>query len=512
MRELNGRILAAHNYDPAFRYSPPKADKNNIMPRFGIVWNPRTDHNGLLGLLAGGQKLVLRVGYALTYDASFININVGVFQSHPFVAVQNTSLTNAFTALVNTTVPTLVNPHLLSRTAVAKDFRSPAVDHISLDLQRELSGDYLIKVGYVRTRGTGLFQTIDGNPRLPCQFGTGAGMCNTTGIDRNSGAPLPGGLIPIVSARRDPAHGNIQIRGNAASSIYNALQSSLEKRWNCGLGFSVNYTWSAFIDTASEIFSDAQDSLGQDPYDLTADRARSRYDIPHGLKGNIVYELPFLRAQQGVAGKLMGGWQITSFFNFDSGVPFTVFNGSDPAGVQVLSPGAVRPNVYSALDLSRMSITQLFVLNQQQRSSAIAEAQRIFNSLPPGPCVPGWLPGPPLPVTLFSAPRGRIECNPHGSARTLVVEFNGVPEGQRVGNAGRNILRSDGMRAIDVGIIKNLRLGEQVRTRFWADVFNVFNTRNFGIPSGVASSPAFLNQWATDGGNRRIRIGARLVF
>jgi hypothetical protein len=29
------------------------------------------------------------------------------------------------------------------------------------------------------------------------------------------------------------------------------------------------------------------------------------------------------------------------------------------------------------------------------------------------------------------------------------------------------------------------------------------------LPSG---SPGFLNQWATDGGNRRMRFGARLVF
>jgi len=44
------------------------------------------------------------------------------------------------------------------------------------------------------------------------------------------------------------------------------------------------------------------------------------------------------------------------------------------------------------------------------------------------------------------------------------------------------------------------------------DCFNAFNSRNFGIPSGVASSPGFLNQWATDGGNRRIRFGLRLLF
>jgi hypothetical protein len=56
------------------------------------------------------------------------------------------------------------------------------------------------------------------------------------------------------------------------------------------------------------------------------------------------------------------------------------------------------------------------------------------------------------------------------------------------------------------------QVAENVRAQLWIDCFNAFNSRNFGIPSGVASSPGFLNQWATDGGNRRIRLGVRLVF
>jgi hypothetical protein len=35
-------------------------------------------------------------------------------------------------------------------------------------------------------------------------------------------------------------------------------------------------------------------------------------------------------------------------------------------------------------------------------------------------------------------------------------------------------------------------------------MFNATNTRNFGIPDSRINSANFLNQWATDGGNRRI--------
>jgi hypothetical protein len=43
-------------------------------------------------------------------------------------------------------------------------------------------------------------------------------------------------------------------------------------------------------------------------------------------------------------------------------------------------------------------------------------------------------------------------------------------------------------------------------------MFNATNTRDFGIPTASVNSGAFLNQWTTDGGRRRIILGARLVF
>jgi Carboxypeptidase regulatory-like domain len=510
LRELNKRILAANNNDSAFKFEPqPKSDTNNWMPRIGFSWNPQGGDKGLVGFLTGGNRLVLRAGYSRTYDANFTSINSNVFLAFPFVATQTTSLTNAFTTLINTTVADVSNPLQLNRSVVPEDFRAPAADQISLDVQRELNVNLILKLGYIRTRGTGLFQLVQGNPRVPCPFGTGPGTCNTTGIDRNTGVPLPPGS-QVVAPRVDPSHGPIALRTNSASSTYDALQISLEKRLSRGVSFGVHYTWSTFIDTVSEIFipSIAESSVSQDPFDRRSDRARSAYDRPHRLSGNIVYELPLFRKQQGFTGKLLGGWQINSFFNFQSGAPLTALNGSDPTDASLIT--SIRPNVFTNLDVSRMSMAQLYAINEKLRTQAMAQAQQIFNSLGPGPCVFGWLPGPPLPFTLFSAPRARITCN--GGQRLLAVDFNGVPEGQRVGRAGRNIMRADDMRLVDLGIVKNTQIRENVRAQIWVDSFNAFNSRNFGIPSGVASSPGFLNQWATDGGNRRIRLGVRLVF
>lgn len=526
LKALNERILAANNNNPGFVYEPqPQVDTDNFMPRLGFNWNPRTRDTGILGFLTGGDKTVLRGGYSRTYDANFININLNIFSSFPFVAIQDVPAGQPSFATLQTlrggspTIPSVAAALLQTRTVVSEDFRAPAYDQFSVELQRELSSDMVMKVGYVRTRGTGLFQTVDGNPRLPCPFGSGlagTNTCNNTGINPLTGTAVPTRLAPRV----DPARGTIRLRTNSASSTYDALQVSLNKRLSRGFSGGVHYTWSVFIDDASEIFnpSGGEVAVSMDSFNRDLDRARSSYDRPHRLAGNIVYEFPFFRSQNGFVGKLLGGWQVNSNFTFQSGAPFSVLNGLDPAGalagINALVGDAIRPNVYTNLDVSRMTVTELFILNQQLRNQAVATAQANFAALPPlmgQPCVPGLLPGAPLNNLLFARATARITCSATG-VRGFVIDFNGIEPGQRVGNAGRSLLRSDGIRNVDFGVIKNTMIGERMRVQLRADMFNVFNERNFGIPEGRGNAASFLNQWATDGGNRRIILGARFVF
>ncbi len=90
--------------------------------------------------------------------------------------------------------------------------------------------------------------------------------------------------------------------------------------------------------------------------------------------------------------------------------------------------------------------------------------------------------------------------------------FRTLGTGERVGNAGRNILRADGINNIDFGLLKNVRVSEGNTLQIRADFFNMTNTRNFGIPNGNVTSANFLNQWGTNGGNRRVIFGLRYSF
>ena len=91
--------------------------------------------------------------------------------------------------------------------------------------------------------------------------------------------------------------------------------------------------------------------------------------------------------------------------------------------------------------------------------------------------------------------------------------FRLLEPGERVGNAPRNLLRSEKLFLVDFGIIKNTRISENVRFQVRADMFNVLNKRNYGVPiDGRVNSANFLLDGAVAAGNRRIILGARLIF
>lgn len=444
---INNRIVAGAGGNEEFRMKnlPPR-DLNNWAPRVGF--NYRFGKGpGVLGWLTGDEKLVMRGGYARSYDHNFVNLTLNVASAFPFLNsvnfISGGRAEQAFTRIQNARfsgVP--ANPRTANRTILSPDQRSSVAEQFSFQMQREFSNNWMATVGWVGTKGTGLYQTIDQNPIIP-----------------NSS--------PAV--RVDPNFGVVRNRCNCASSVYHSLQTSLEKRLSQNFAMGAHYTWSKFIDYASELFNPnalSDVAIPQDSFNRRADRGPSTFDRTHRITVNGVYEVPFFRDQKGFAGKLIGGWQLNPFMTFQTGAPFTVLNGADPggrlAGISGLVGVAIRPNVNTNMDLSSMGVPELY---------------RLWNTTP-------------------AAQR----------------YFTQVTAAQGLGNAGRGILRADGIGNMDVSVVKNTKIGERVNTQLRGDFFNLTNTRNFGTPDGRVNSAAFLNQWNTDGGRRRIQISMRLQF
>ena len=446
LADNNQRIVAAFNGDERYRYTPvPPRDTNNWAPRFGFNYR-FGQGGGPLGWLTGDGKLVLRGGYSRTYDVAFNNIALNVGTAFPFRLVVDIPLDpslpslrpNAFTLMEQVrrgNVPPPANPNLITRTITSRDFRAPLAEQFSLQTQRELRGNLALSIGYVATKGTALFQSIDGNRPIP---GTG-------GVQR-----------------ADPTKGIIRERCNCTSSIYHSLQTSLEKRLSSNFSMAAHYTWSSFIDGASEVFNPSvsgEIAFPQNPLDRASDRGRSTYDRPHRFTINGVFELPFMREQKGFLGQVIGGWQINGFLTLQSGAPFTVLNGSDPGGIVTgnLVGTSIRPFLNTNLDLSSMKVRE-------------------------------------------------IQAGGGGAL------FRGVTAANPIGNAGRNILRADGINRLDFGLIKNIRVHEGHTAQLTANFYNATNSRDWSIPEGIFTSAAFLNEGAAEAANRRVQLGLRYTF
>jgi hypothetical protein len=450
LQTLNDSVVARYNNNPDFRVDPlPGRDTNNWAGRFGFNYRlPKVKW-------LTGDNTVLRGGYSRTYDIIFNNMALNVFSSFPFtlitapapnVQVGATRLIgNAFGTIdpirAGTVFPAITNPRQIVRTTVDSSFRAPLTEQFAFQMQRELSKDWVMTAGWVGTKGTALFQSLDGNPTIP---GSGG------------------------QRRVDNTRGVIRQRANSASSIYHSLQVSLEKRLSRNFSMATHYTWSSFIDDASEVFNASvagEVAVPQDSFNRRADRGRSTYDRPHRFVVNGVWETPWFRNKKNLAGYALGGWQVSGFLTFQSGSPFAPLNGADPGnrltGIDGLIGNSIRPNLNTNLDLSRMTLEQLW-------------------NVPGGP-------------------------------RSL---FSQVTAANPIGNAGRNILRSDGIGNLDVAVNKSFTMpwGEAHRLNLRMEMYNATNTRNFGIPNASVNNPAFGNQWLTDGGNRRIIMGLRYTF
>ncbi len=443
LSEENSRIVSANSGRTGYAIDKgPARDVNNWAPRFGFNYR-LGKFKGPLGSMLGDNKTVIRGGYSRTYDFAFNNILLNIYSAWPFTYVlqRPARSTQAFTTIdgirKGAAAPLPANLMTIPRTLVNDSFRSPFAEQFSIGIQRELAGGFAMNIGYIATKGTALFQSVDGNPTIPGSGGT---------------------------QRVDNTRGVLRLRANTGSSSYHSLQTSIEKRFSKGYQFSAHYTWSAFIDDQSEIFNSSvagEVAVSQDSYNRRGEKGRSTYDRPHRFSINGIWEVPVGRDQKKLISNVIGGWQLGGFLTFQSGAPFSPLAGNDPgfrlSGIDALIGNALRPNVATTLDISKQKVEDLFAVRS----------------------------------TLFSA---LSAANP-------------------IGNAGRNILRADGIANVDMVLNKRIRIPfEGHAMNFRAEFYNLANSRDFGIPNAFFSAAPFLNQWNTNGGGRRIVMLLRYQF
>jgi hypothetical protein len=196
----------------------------------------------------------------------------------------------------------------------------------NVSVQRELPFSTVAEVSYVGRHA--LHQQIAANLNQ-LQPGTLTNPANK-GISANALRPFLG-------------YGPINYVEQTGTTAYEGLQVDVNRRFTHSLGFDVAYTFASTRDCDS-----FQKQLIPNTFDPKSICGPSDYDIRQVLALNAVYQLPFKSGSR-LLNQVLGGWQLTQAYQFQTGAPFSIATSQDIAGVgagsgsQLLqvAPGAV---------------------------------------------------------------------------------------------------------------------------------------------------------------------------
>ena len=190
-------------------------------------------------------------------------------------------------------------------------------------------GDVLADVGYVGNVGRHIPIDIDINQPVPGAYVT-AGIAAPGGIKSSN-------ALTLNRIRPYPGWGVISTNEPIASSNYNGLQTALTKRFSSGSEFGLSYTWSKAFAVGGNVASGKIQNI----YNLKADYGYSSFQRNQIFAAQWVYGLPFYRSQRGIAGHLLGGYELNGVVNLLSGGFSTAkTSGVDPGGIGLLNSGA----------------------------------------------------------------------------------------------------------------------------------------------------------------------------
>jgi hypothetical protein len=120
---------------------------------------------------------------------------------------------------------------------------------------------------------------------------------------------------------------SVQMSGAFGRGNYNAAFVSLTQRSYKGLTVNTNFTWSRSMGT--QFYAQANNGINpNNGYDFEnwGSYGPQPYDIRFVYNLQALYQLPFHKNQQGLIGRLLGGWAIAPFFYIRSGYPLFVYS------------------------------------------------------------------------------------------------------------------------------------------------------------------------------------------
>jgi outer membrane receptor protein involved in Fe transport len=405
-------------------YNP---DWFNVGPRVGFAWTLDDDSatviRGGSGVLFSPIMLALiqnnvadpLIGAATQYnrtDLAARGLNWGTYADEIQEAVRTDRGGQK-------TVFSLIDP----------DLRAPYTIQSMINVQRTLGGTWMAEVGYLRTDGR--------------NFPLSRPL--STAFDRQTGA------------RPNPALGALSgvYLTSEQTMVYNAIQSSVRRRFADDVGLGFHYTYSrGYAEQGGSLVSNFVNSdyfVTQDFFDPFFDRNPLSQEARHRIAFDAMYQLPSFG--RGWIAQTLGGWQLSGILQARTGVPLRV---TQPSGIVNSRPDLVGDD--PVLDDWRDT---LLYLDRSQ-----------FALVPTSPITQATL---------------------------------------RAGTANPGLIRGPGNWTVNASLVKGFPVRDQMRLELRLDAFNAFNRVNYSNPNTNITSPDF-GKLLSSAGARTAQLGARFSF
>jgi len=459
MNLRGGPLFAAFEGNPRWGGN---TDWNSFGPRFGFAWQVR-------------PGTVLRGGYGMFFSSNIGNLDTTVnipstFSTNiTYISSQDRGFT-PFTTLANPFPAGILQPvgNRLGRASLLGQSVSflapgralPYTQQWQFGIQHSLPLQMRLEIAFVRQLSLKGLEGFSLNEKPDAYL--------ALGTQENVQVPNPFyGIFPAevsmgsskTIAQRQlwlayPQYtGVTQNASNTRTTVYHAVQVSLEKRLTHGLSLLANYTGSKMIE------NNITSLVNTRHY-----RAISSMDTPHMVNLAWVYDLPFgsgrpLLPRRGPLDKILGGWSLSGRYTYQSGRPLSI---SDSNGRPI----------------------------------------RIRNAAKSGP-IEKRLGDQVDPVT-------RQVLNPYFDTTAFVslpTQYTISPEPPYFGE-----LRNPASRGLSASLIKRVRIKERLSLDARLDASGVTNTPNWGSPGTNMADKANFGVITTADGSRTMQLAFRAVF
>lgn len=485
----------------AFRTGNPgiAANYGNVSPRFGFSWNP------------GGGKTLVRGGYGIYFNthnyALLANTRFGPPLNYTVSLSQFTG-GNTFDNIVNGTAPIVTATsaqvgsfgslaNFGSITSVTKHLDNPYIQNYSLGVQYQLGNKTVVAADYIGSVSRKLtnllpINSIASGPTAPTSLAEEQACIGTT--------VNPGPCT--MTASKEYGAGNVRIDSRfdqadqlsaVGSSNYNALVFQVKQAAVYGFEGQISYTYAKSLDDASDynlaqISNEESFPQGQSVKARKLEYGPSNFDITHRFTLVTVWNLPYFKSQQGLVGRVLGGWVFSTLNTWQSGLPASLYSGARLGFTDVNLDGNLIQTTGSDNTRASLNVGGVgFKLSKPGNSTIPAASTRGVNG------------------------------TTNSSNFRYVQPYVGS-----IGTLGRNTFRMNALPSMDWSLSKitNISEGGFLGSGPWnlelrADAFNIFNipfltATGYQKWNNVANSSFGL--YNTAGATRKLQLTAKINF